>query len=249
MDERVVEASTSNVGEPISLLHFVWSPDSWNLSVEFGWPLIVIVFVLAVALLAKALQLFTNGGLNFDYAEVAFGDSKINFRPNDTDRQVAYAVWVELSTRKIGLEIDLDDDVIAEIYDSWFTYFTVTRELIKGISVKKVRSNSTRQIITLSIDVLNDGLRPHLTKWQARYRSWYENREKEFDKNDTGAAIFDPQAVQRKFPKYQELSSDLLEVNRRLIEYRKSIELLVFPIQKQKPRQKFREIIAKFRGA
>ena len=53
-----------------------------------------------------------------DEAQFGLGEQKITLRPNDTDRQIAYKVWVELSTRKIGLPIDLDDDVIAEVYES-----------------------------------------------------------------------------------------------------------------------------------
>jgi hypothetical protein len=75
-----------------------------------------------------------------------------------------------LSTRKIGLQIDLKQDVIVEIYDSWHNFFTITRELIKDIPVSKVQAPSTRKIITLSVNLLNEGLRPHLTTWQARFR-------------------------------------------------------------------------------
>ena len=109
-----------------------------------------------------------------DQAQFGLGQQKISLRPNETDRQIAYKIWVELSTRKIGLPIDLDDDVITEIYDSWYNFFSVTRDLIKDVPVSKFRRKDTEQIIRLSIEVLNSGLRPHLTKWQARFRRWYE---------------------------------------------------------------------------
>jgi len=155
-----------------------------------------------------------------DSAELGFGDQKVTFKPNTLDRQIAYSIWVELSTRKIGLPIELEDDVIAEIYDSWYGFFGVTRELIKDIPVSKVRTDSTSKIIDLSIEVLNEGLRPHLTKWQARYRHWYE-REME-KKSDVS-----PQALQKKFSEYDDLSRDILAVNQRLIAYRtKMLELV-----------------------
>lgn len=155
-----------------------------------------------------------------DATEFGFGDHKVSFKPNNIDRQIAYSIWVELSTRKVGLPIELDDDVVAEIYDSWYAFFGVTRELIKDIPVSKVRQDSTGKIISLSIEVLNEGLRPHLTKWQARFRHWYDAQM--VTKSDVS-----PQDVQKKFPDYEALSADLLEVNQRLRNYRKRMYELV----------------------
>jgi hypothetical protein len=186
-------------------------------------------FVLAVALVGLLLFGFWRLWLKrrfpaftIDEAEFGFGDQKIKFKPNDLDRTVAYRIWVELSTRKIGLEIDPDHDVIDEIYDSWFTFFGVTRELIKEVPVSRVRNDSTTKIIKLSISVLNEGLRPHLTKWQARFRRWYKVQLE----RDAEATLH-PQDIQKSFPQYQELVSDMLEVNKRLIRYRSQMRALV----------------------
>src|SRR5690242_3692563 len=72
-------------------------------------------------------------------AEIGVGSQKIKIKPNYEDVQIAYKLWVELSTRKIGLPIDLNDDVIVEVYNSWYEFFKVTRDLIKSIPVSKVR--------------------------------------------------------------------------------------------------------------
>ena len=84
-----------------------------------------------VAIVLFVLWRVFAGGFAFenfeiDQADIGIGDQKFTFKPNMTDKQVAYAIWVELSTRKIGLEIDFENDVISEIYDSWFGFFTVT---------------------------------------------------------------------------------------------------------------------------
>ncbi len=156
-------------------------------------------------------------------AEFGLGDQKITLKPNDLDRTVAYRIWVELSTRKIGLKIDLDDDVIEEIYNSWHEFFSVTRELIKDVPVNKVRNDSTRKIIHLSIEVLNEGLRPHLTRWQARFRRWYT-----YQLTKDAEAALHPQEIQRRFPAYDELSKEMLEINSRLMAYRaKMYELVI----------------------
>lgn len=151
-------------------------------------------------------------------AEFGLGDQKIKLSPNVTDQQIAYKIWVELSTRKIGIPIDTANDVISEIYDSWFNFFSVTRELIKDVPVQKFRRKDTEQIVRLSIEVLNHGIRPHLTQWQARFRRWYENQLKQETNTDVH-----PQDIQKKFPQFAELERDLLAVNQRLINYRQKM--------------------------
>lgn len=163
-----------------------------------------------------------------DTAEMGIGSGKISFKPNLKDQQIGYAIWVELSTRKIGLPIDLEHDVISEIYDSWHTFFSITRELIKDIPVNKVKNSSTQKIINLSIDVLNQGLRPHLTSWQARFRHWYEKQLAKADGD------IDPQAIQARYPKFEELKTDLLAVNTRLIRYRDKMRELVQGMPQEK---------------
>ena len=187
--------------------------------------LFLIIFIASV-IIYKILGGYFNIGIwksfEIDQAQFGLGGQKLTLRPNQTDRQIAYKIWVELSTRKIGLPIDLDDDVISEIYDSWYAFFSVTRELIKDVPVSKFRRKDTEKIIKLSIDVLNTGIRPHLTKWQARFRRWYERAINQEDYLEIS-----PQDIQKKFTQYDELRTDLKEVNERLIRYREKMYELV----------------------
>ena len=161
--------------------------------------------------------------LEINEAEIGIGSNKIKIKPNDQDLQIAYQLWVELSTRKIGLKIDKDHDVVTELYNSWYDFFKIARELMKSIPVRKVRSNSsTKEIIDLSFKILNDALRPHLTMWQAQYRKWYELESKQ-EKNIS----LTPQEVQKTFPEYRELESDILRVNKILIAYKELLEKLI----------------------
>lgn len=159
-----------------------------------------------------------------DEAELGVGSHKIKLRPNRDDLKVAYQLWVELSTRKVGVPIDYDDDVIVEIYESWYQFFGITRELIKDIPPSKLRDGESIQaLIQLAIDVLNEGLRPHLTRWQARFRRWYDT---ELAKPEN--LLIEPQDLQKRFPRYAELKEDMERVNSRLIYYRKQMRKFVF---------------------
>src|SRR5689334_17490848 len=118
--------ATPQAPNPRQLLSLTWdaATSSLSLSVSFGLMLALIVIVAALV-----VWRWWAGGLSFrsfeiDQAEIGVGQHKLRFKPNVTDRQVAYAVWVELSTRKIGLPIDVEHDVIVEIYDSWYTFFS-----------------------------------------------------------------------------------------------------------------------------
>jgi hypothetical protein len=102
----------------------------------------------------------------------------------------------------------------------------VTRELIKTVPVTKVHRDSTQKVIRLSISVLNEGLRPHLTMWQARFRIWYE-RELKKSENAPPEIEIDLQQLQAKFPKYAELTADLQRVNGALINYRQKMYEIV----------------------
>lgn len=192
--------------------------DDFSIAFELGsWVApVVLVLALVVFVCLWVRGRIGLGSFELDSAAIGIGDTTANFKPNRTDRQIAYAIWVELSTRKVGLAIDPEHDVIAEVYDSWYSFFGVTRDLIKEVPAHKLKSTGTRAIVRASVQVLNEGLRPHLTQWQARYRRWYETTLKDDD-------FREPQLVQQDFPKYDELVKDLLEINAKLVEYRKAM--------------------------
>jgi len=181
---------------------------------------VILVVIVIVSVIKRYFENRTKTTFEIDQAEMGIGSTKLTFKPNNDDRQIAYKIWVELSTRKIGIPIDLEHDVISEVYDSWYGFFSVTRELIKDIPVTKIQNESTRKVIKLSIAVLNEGLRPHLTTWQARFRHWYEKRLKT-------EGDFDPQSIQAEYSKFNELKADMLEVNNHLIKYRTKMKELV----------------------
>lgn len=161
--------------------------------------------------------------LELDEAEIGIGQGKLKFKANLEDLQVGYMFWVELSTRKIGLPIDESNDVIIEIYDSWYEFFGSARELIKSIPVSKVRTNeSTRQIVRVSVQILNKDLRPHLTKWQAKYRRWWDT-----ENTKPGNLRLSPQEIQKTFPEYSALMGELRQINARLIAYKVRLKTMI----------------------
>lgn len=182
--------------------------------------LVAILALLFWLLYMKFSKRISTKEFEINEAEIGIGSQKIKIKPNYDDIQIAYKLWVELSTRKIGLPIDFDNDVIIEIYNSWFEFFRLTRDLIKAIPISRVRRNeSTRILVNVSIDVLNEGLRPHLTFWQARFRKWYQfESEKPENRN------ISPQELEKRFPDYDKLTKDMRTINEKLIKYRGALK-------------------------
>lgn len=149
------------------------------------------------------------------------GVGKVTLRPKEESLNIAHRIWTELVTRKAALPIDPEHDVLVEVYDSWYALFDLVRGLISEIPARLVREDEgTRELVRISIETLNNGLRPHLTKWQARFRNWYKAHEKELEARS-------PQEVQRDFPEYEALLKDLLRVNQEMIQYAGELNKLV----------------------
>ena len=131
-------------------------------------------------------------------------------------------IWTELVTRKAAVPIDPAHDVISEIYDSWYALFGRIRAFIADIPADQLRRHdSTRLLVRIAIASLNDGLRPHLTRWQARYRNWYAQQAELLK-------TISPGDVQRRFPGYSELIADLQRVNAQLLQYADQLHKVVY---------------------
>ena len=179
--------------------------------------MIILVILVAVRFLILRPKKYKLIKLNVSLGQVGNAE----FVPNDEDIQIAHKIWTELVTRKAALPIDPDNDVIVDIYDSWYALFTRIRELISDIPADLIRNEeSTRQLVKIATSTLNQGLRPHLTKWQARFRNWYQSNSEKL-KNVA------PQELQREFPEYDCLISELKTINEGLIAYSKELKKIV----------------------
>jgi len=184
----------------------------FQISVAFNVYATFIILILCLAVyFIKYKKIF----FNFEIVEmqIKLGNvGNIKLRPNTQVRQIAYQIWVEIKTRKIGLKIDEENDVIVEVFDSWYTFFTLTRKMMHNIPVSLTSNKDTLELIHVIIKVLNDGLRPLLTKWQARFRKWYDMKLQDGTYNKKS-----PQVIQREFSEFnmmiQELSRAQIEID------------------------------------
>ena len=162
-------------------------------------------------------------------ATLGLGNSTITFKYDNHVKEIAYKIWVELITRKIGIPFDEASDVIDEVYASWYEAFKIIRNLLEEMPANRI--NDANGLIELATRVLNDGLRPHLTMWQAKFRSWYE-KEKNKDSQ------ISPQELQRRFPEYQALVSSLKEANETMTSFAEQLKKFVDDDGKKEKKEK-----------
>lgn len=145
--------------------------------------------------------------------------------------RVAYQLWVEMGTRKLGEPIDPATDLIGEVYDSWYAFFKIARELAKAIPLHKDPADlALRRLVQLSQAVLNHGLRPHLQRWQGKFRAWHTAGDRAL------APGLTPQAAQALFPEWAALRDDLAATGQRLMTYHAALgEMIARPNAPQPP--------------
>lgn len=212
----------------MNILHFYFD-NSWNLVLQINWLIILSIAFIFVGFFIKNKRNITKlfKCIDIDCAELNIHGQKLKLKPNNTTINVAYKLWVEINTRKIGQEIDYSNDVIEEVYNSWYDFFKLTRELLKEIPAEKAAEPNTKKIIEITTSILNEVIRPHLTKWQARFRHWYSK---------SAESSLPPQKRQSQFVcsencdiyNFTELKNDMEIVNKTLIDYKKILENIIF---------------------
>jgi hypothetical protein len=188
--------------------------EDWHTTLEINLP---ILLGLPIALILLAYVVRKN--FNFKSLTAAtvtlrdpFTGSTITIVANHAEKKIAHKIWTQLVTRKVAIPFERDNDVIVEVYNSWFSLFGEIRQLIGDIPVEKLKGREKDDIIALvglSTSLLNECLRPHLTTWQAKFRRWYEEEEKEYPS-------MAPQAIQEKYEHYEELVKDLERANKQV---------------------------------
>ncbi|WP_299520121.1 hypothetical protein [Winogradskyella sp.] len=204
----------------MKIIEFFYDNENYTLSIVlniFGILLVVILFFLIRKIL-KWIKNKSTIGYDIKLAKLKYkilgAEYEYQIQANYQNIEIAHKIYIELITRKAAILFDEKEDVISQIYDSWYKLFDITRQELKSYTGESILNKSSDQITSLLTDILNKGLRPHLTKYQAEYRKWYQNEVDNHENNKKS-----PQEVQKQYPKYKELVNSLKEVNKSLIDY------------------------------
>lgn len=106
-----------------------------------------------------------------------FGLGSAEWEADSTQRRAAWALYVELVTRVAVQELANDAGLLREAMNSQYTLFGTTREILREAGPNVGASRDS--VGGLAISVLNQGLRPFLTKWHPRLQIWEAQRPNE----------------------------------------------------------------------
>lgn len=208
---------------PTDLSLLDWN--GWGVEVRIGvlWLLVAVLIGVAVWWVLPLVRRKWLRGYRTKSVKLTFKGVEWDICPDIETRRVAHQAWVEIKSRKVGLPFEEGLDVIVEVYNSWYQLFGVLRDLAKSIPADRLQdSEDTCNLVALLMRALNDGLRPHLTKWQAKFRRWYDAA---LANNDNEGKS--PQEIQRLYPNYEELVADLRKVNGEFVQFADSLERIV----------------------
>ncbi|WP_293150531.1 MULTISPECIES: hypothetical protein [unclassified Microcoleus] len=99
-----------------------------------------------------------------------FGIGGAEWEADATERKAAWALYVELVTRITVESLQSDQGLLREALNSLYKMFEITRQILReagpdvGISHNSVGG--------IAIAVLNQGLRPFLSKWHPLLQAW-----------------------------------------------------------------------------
>jgi hypothetical protein len=108
---------------------------------------------------------------------IPFGIGEAEWGPDTSERDAAWALYVELVTRTAIQPLPADAGICREALSSLHTLFGTTRQVLRtaGPSV----GAHMPSVGGIAIRVLNSGLRPFLTKWHTKLVTWEAGRSSE----------------------------------------------------------------------
>lgn len=214
-------------GAKIKIIEFFFDKGNFTFSLILNIWIILIVIALSLIIRGAIKHYKEKQSIDKDIIPIKLkyklGGGEIEYQivRNYQNIEIAHKIYIELITRKAAIQIEEEKDVIVEVYNSWYSLFQITRNELKSFNGKLLKDNNTSQeLVRLLTDILNKGLRPHLTEYQARFRKWYsEQLEKNEDKS--------PQDIQSEFKDINELLNSMKEVNTTLIEYSEQLRKII----------------------
>jgi hypothetical protein len=215
-------------GAKINIIDFFFDKENFVFSLNLNiWTVILIIaFYFLIRFLIRKYKKKQSVEKNVIPVKLKYklGGAEIEYNiiRNYQNIEIAHKIYIELLTRKAAIEIEEDKDVIVEVYNSWYSLFQITRNELKSINGQLLKDNNTSQeLVRLLTDILNKGLRPHLTEYQARFRKWYSEQLGE----NKGIS---PQKIQRNFDDYDKLMTSMKDVNLTLNEYSKQLKKIIY---------------------
>lgn len=213
----------------VEIIKFIFNGQDYTLTILLNLWVLIAAFIVTYGIYWVLKKYSKKGLVHKEIVPVKLkyknsgAEIEYSITRNYQNIEIAYRIYIELITRKAAIEIEEDKDVIVEVYNSWYSLFKITRDELKKMSgMLLIKNEVSEELIRLLTDILNKGLRPHLTEYQARFRKWYNE---EISKE--GNISLSPQEIQKRFNDYNNLLQSMQEVNKLLIEYAEQLRKFI----------------------
>lgn len=103
-----------------------------------------------------------------------FGIGSASWEADPTERNAAWELYVELVTRVAVQSLHPQEGLVREAMNSLYSLFGSTREVLRKAGPGVGASHDS--VGGIAIAVLNNGLRPFLSKWHPLLQEWEEKK-------------------------------------------------------------------------
>lgn len=142
---------------------------------------------------------------------IPFSNIQADIETDETQRQAAWALYIELATRITSQPLAPDEGLLREAFNSLYKLFDITRQVLKQTGPGAgVGENSVGGI---AIEVLNKGLRPFLAKWHPKLQDWETKKPEGISQLEH----------EYNWPEKQDCRADLEDLRQGLQEYVKAL--------------------------
>jgi hypothetical protein len=157
----------------------------------------------------------------FNSREIAVDLPGVSFSLNvaKNDRMAAWRIYSQINTRVAAVDFNEDYDSALYVHQSLYKVFDFIRDEIGNIPVEKIQRDKTDDTVKFYMSILNDGLRPHLSKWHIPLQKWVDNEQK---KHPDLSVI----EIEKTFPQRKELLESLRSMNARMKAYADKLLLI-----------------------
>lgn len=111
-----------------------------------------------------------------------FGIGSAEWNSDPTERKAAWALYIELVTRIAVQPLAAHEGLLRETLSSLHSLFATTRSILREAGPDVGASRES--VGGIAIAVLNEGLRPFLSKWHPLMMAWEARRDSASDRKE-----------------------------------------------------------------
>lgn len=107
-------------------------------------------------------------------ANIPFGIGQVELETVETSRNAAWSLYVEMTTRIATQQLEDSQGLLREALNSLYALFGITRQILKDAGPDV--GASPESVGGIATAVLNQGLRPFMSKWHPKLQMWEAQR-------------------------------------------------------------------------